>query len=91
MNKTEFVKYIAEKHSITQDEASKNIDIFTSSVMSALAEGNEIQLIGFGNFSVVDIPSRPGRNPRTGKTIQIPAYKYPKFKVGQKLKDAVNK
>lgn len=91
MNKTEFVKYVAEKHSITQDEANKNIDIFTSSVISALAEGNEIQLVGFGSFAVVNIPSRPGRNPRTGETIQIPAYKYPKFKVGQKLKDAVNK
>ena len=91
MNKSDFVKYVAEKNSITKEEASKNIDIFTSSVISALGEGNEIQLIGFGNFSVSEIAARSGRNPKTGEAIEIKAYKLPKFKVGQKLKDAVNK
>ncbi len=91
MNKAEFVKHIANQQNITQDEANKVIDIFTSSIMSALAEGNEIQLVGFGNFSVADVAARPGRNPRTGEFLQIAAYKQPRFKVGQKLKDAVNK
>jgi len=91
MNKSDFEKHIATKHSITQKEASNIIDIFTSSVMSALSEGNEIQLVGFGNFSVAEVAARPGRNPRTGEVIQIAAYKQPRFKVGQKLKDAVNK
>ena len=91
MNKSDFEKHISTKHSITQKEASNIIDIFTSSVMSALSEGNEIQLVGFGNFSVAEVAARPGRNPRTGEVIQIAAYKQPRFKVGQKLKDAVNK
>ncbi len=91
MNKSEFEKHIATKHSITQKEAGNIIDIFTSSVMSALAEGNEIQLVGFGNFSVAEVAARPGRNPRTGEVLQIAGYKQPRFKVGQKLKDAVNK
>jgi DNA-binding protein HU-beta len=91
MNKSEFVKHVANQHNITQDEANKVIDIFTSSVISALGEGNEIQLVGFGNFSVADVAARPGRNPKTGEVLQIAAYKQPRFKVGQKLKDAVNK
>ena len=91
MNKSDFEKHIATKHSITQKEASNIIDMFTSSVMYALSEGNEIQLVGFGNFSVTDVAARPGRNPRTGEVIQIAGYKQPRFKVGQKLKDAVNK
>ena len=90
MNKGEFVKHIANKNSITQDEATKMIDMFTSSVTSALSEGNEVSLVGFGNFSVSKVAARPGRNPSTGETIQIAAYNQPKFKVGQKLKDAVN-
>ena len=91
MNKSEFAKHVANQHSITQDEANKVIDIFTSSVISALGEGNEIQLVGFGNFSVSEVAARAGRNPKTGEVIQIAAYKQPRFKVGQKLKDAVNK
>jgi DNA-binding protein HU-beta len=49
-----------------------------------------VSLIGFGNFSISKVAARTGRNPRSGKAIEIPARNQPKFKVGQKLKDAVN-
>ena len=91
MNKQEFVKHIAEQHKCTQVEAEKAIDIFTSSVIDALGEGKEISLIGFGNFTISKVAARKGRNPRTGEALKIAAYNQPKFKVGQKLKDAVNK
>ena len=90
MNKQEFVTYIAEQNKCTKAEAEKNIDMFTSSVIDAMGQGNEISLVGFGNFSVSKIAARVGRNPRTGDTLQIKAYNQPKFKVGQKLKDACN-
>lgn len=90
MNKQEFVKHIITQHKCNQDEANKAIDMFTSSVISALGEGGDISLVGFGNFSVSKVESRPGRNPKTGEAIQIKAYNQPKLKVGQKLKDAVN-
>ena len=51
MNKGEFINYISEKNSCTKVEAEKVIDMFTSSVIDAIAAGNEISLIGFGNFS----------------------------------------
>ena len=65
--------------------------MFTSSVIDAISKGNEISLIGFGSFSVQRVEAREGRNPRTGDALKIAAYNQPKFKVGQKLKDAVNK
>jgi len=91
MNKQEFIDHIANQHECTKKEAEKAIDIFTSSVIDALAEGKEISLIGFGNFSVSKVEARSGRNPRTGEALKIAAYNQPKFKVGQKLKDACNK
>ena len=91
MNKTEFVKHIAQQHNCSQVEADKIINMCTSSVIDALSKGNEISLIGFGSFSVQKVEAREGRNPRTGDTLKIAAYNQPKFKVGQKLKDAVNK
>jgi len=91
MNKHEFIDHIAGKHGCTKKEAEKAIDLFTSSVIDALGNGKEISLIGFGNFSVSKIEARKGRNPRTGAELKIAAYNQPKFKVGQKLKDAVNK
>ena len=90
MTKGEFVNYIAKQNNCTKVEAEKVIDMFTSSVIDAIAAGNEISLVGFGNFSVSKVAARDGRNPRTGAALKIAAYNQPKFKVGQKLKDAVN-
>ena len=90
MNKVEFVKRIAELHNCTQTEAEKNLDMFVSSAISALSSGNEISLVGFGNFSVSKMAARDGRNPRTAETIKISARNQVKFKAGQRLKDAVN-
>ncbi len=90
MNKGNFVSYIADKHNCTKAEAERVVDMFTSSVIGALGDGNDVSLVGFGSYSVSQVAARPGRNPRTGETIQIKAYKQPRFKVGQKLKDACN-
>ena len=90
MNKADFVNYIAEQNNCTKTQAEKVIDMFTSSVIDAIGEDNEISLIGFGNFSISKVAARSGRNPATGKAIEIPARNQPKFKVGQKLKDACN-
>jgi len=91
MHKQEFINHIANQHGCTKKEAEKAIDTFTSSVIDAMGQGNEISLIGFGSFSVSKIEARNGRNPRTGEALKIAAYNQPKFKVGQKLKDACNK
>ncbi len=90
MNKSEFITHIADQHKCTKIEAEKVIDTFTSSVIDAIGQGKEISLLGFGNFSVSKVAARTGRNPRTGEELQIAAYNQPKFKVGSKLKDAVN-
>ena len=90
MNKSEFVKHISTTHNCKQTEAEKALDMFVSSATGALAEGNEVSLIGFGNFSVSKVEARAGRNPRNGEAIEISARNMVKFKTGQKLKDAVN-
>lgn len=91
MNKHEFIDHIANQHGCTKKEAEKAIDIFTSSVIDALGQGKEIVLVGFGHFSVNKVEARDGINPKSRERIKIAAYNQPKFKVGQKLKDAVNR
>ena len=91
MNKQQFINHIASEHNCTKVEAEKVIDMFVSSVIDAIGKGNEISLVGFGNFSISKVAARSGRNPRTGAALKIAAYNQPKFKVGQKLKDACNK
>ena len=90
MHKEEFSKHIAYQHNITQKAAHDVIDTFTSSVIDAMGQGKEISFVGFGNFSIGKVAARTGRNPKTQEPLQIPAYNQPKFKAGQKLKNAVN-
>ena len=86
MNKGDFIAYISDKHDVTKIKAEKIIDIFTSSTIRALGQGEEISLVGFGKFSVSKVKARNGRNPQTGESLKIKAYNQPKFKVGQNLK-----
>ena len=90
MNKIEFVKHMATMHGCTQIESEKALDMFVSSAIAVLSAGDEISLVGFGNFSVSKVAARTGRNPKTGEAIEISARNQVKFKVGRKLKDAVN-
>lgn len=91
MNKSELIEYIVEHNNITKSEADNIINIFTESVINILGEGNEISLVGFGNFKVSTISAREGRNPRTNEPLSIPAHNRPRFSAGKKLKNACNK
>ena len=90
MNKTELVANVAEKAGLTKKDAEKALGAVIESIEEALVEGDKIQLIGFGTFEVKDRAARTGRNPQTGKEIDIPASKSPVFKAGKALKDSVN-
>ena len=87
MNKTELVAAIAEKTELSKKDAEKALKAFTDVVAEEL---KKIQLVGFGTFEVAERPARTGRNPMTGKTIEIAASKSPKFKAGKALKDSLN-
>ncbi|HJD59520.1 MAG TPA: HU family DNA-binding protein [Rickettsia endosymbiont of Omalisus fontisbellaquei] len=90
MNKAQFIEHMSMEHSITKTEAEKITNLFTKSITTALAKGEEVTLTGFGNFYVSNVEERTGRNPKTNQPMIIPAYKQPKFSTGKSLKDACN-
>ena len=90
MNKSQLVDKIADGAEISKAAAARALDSFISAVTDALKGGESVALVGFGTFSVRVRSARTGRNPQTGKTIQIAAAKVPSFKAGKALKDSVN-
>lgn len=90
MNKTELVAAMAEQAEMTKKDAEKALTAFTEVVAKELKNGGKVQLVGFGTFEVAERAARTGQNPQTGKAIEIPASKAPKFKAGKALKDTVN-
>ena len=90
MTKGDLVNKIAADAGISKAAAEKALKAFIGGVTQSLKKGNKVSLVGFGTFDISKRAARKGRNPQTGKEIQIKASKVPRFKAGKSLKDAVN-
>ena len=91
MTKEELISKIAGDAKITKVQAKAALGSVVESVMKTLKKGGKLSLVGFGTFSISKRKARTGRNPQTGKPIQIKAKKVAKFKAGKQLSEFVNK
>ncbi|MBQ4133877.1 MAG: HU family DNA-binding protein [Desulfovibrionaceae bacterium] len=90
MTKAELVDVIRKKAGLeTKAQTERFLDATVESLIEALQNGESVSFTGFGSFKVVERAARKGRNPRTGKEIDIPASKAVKFTVGKQLKESV--
>ena len=88
MNKTELIDAIATRSNTTKAQTTAMLNGLLEVIQETMASGSDVQLVGFGTFSVTERASREGRNPATGVTMTIPAKKVVKFKPGKALSDA---
>ena len=90
MTKIEFVKKLKEQAGLaTLIQAEAAYEKLFAIISAALKKGDAVSISGFGSFKVVKRKARKGRNPRTGKAIQIPARKAVKFTAGKALKESL--
>ena len=89
MNKRELVEAVADQTGLTKKVSGEVVNGIISAITDSLAREERITLVGFGTFQVRQRKAREGRNPRTGKKLEIPAKKVPKFRAGKKLREAV--
>ena len=85
MNKSELVAAVAAQAGLTKAQAQKAVEATVDAIAGALKNGDKVQLVGFGTFSVVEKAARQGVNPATGEKIEIAAKKVAKFKAGKGL------
>ena len=90
MKKAELVEVMATKAGLTKADAARALDAFQEAVTGALKKGQKVTLVGFGSFDVKKRAARVGRNPQTGAEVKISARNVASFKVGSKLKEAIN-
>lgn len=89
MNKTKLVSAMAERLGASKKHSEEALTVALDLITEALAEGEKVQLVGFGSFEVRERAPRIGRNPRTKEEVTIPASKAVQFKSGKVLKRAV--
>jgi DNA-binding protein HU-beta len=86
INKSEFINQFAKENNMGVDLAEHVVNNFIWLIYDNIMKGNEVNLSGFGLFSVSHRSPRPGVHPRTGERIQISGYQIPKFKAGSYFK-----
>lgn len=91
MTKANLVAAVAQNADITKKDGEKVVNAVLDAITEALANGEKVQLAGFGTFEVKEREERKGINPRTKEEITIAASKRPVFKAGKALKLSVSK
>ncbi len=91
MTKSELIARLAEANPHLQlRDVERIVSTIFEKITSALAEGNRIELRGFGAFSVKERNARIGRNPKTGEAVDISAKRVPYFKAGKGILEKLN-
>ena len=90
-SKRDIYKSMAKELGYSNVRSKEAVEYIFNKISEFLADGEKVQLLGFGNFEVRERAERKGRNPQTGKELTIKAKKAPVFKSGTALKELVNK
>jgi integration host factor subunit beta len=91
MARSAIITHVAQRLPyMTLKDAEIIVDTIFQSMADALAQGDGIEIRGFGSFKVKNRPAREGRNPRTGESVPIPPKKFPHFKIGKELHERIN-
>lgn len=91
MNKTELIASVAEKSDITRKDAEKVLSAVLDTIVEVVANGDKVQIVGFGTFEQRIRKERSGCDPRTGESITIPETRVPAFKAGKAFKESVDR
>ena len=90
MNKADLIKILADKEDLTAVKASEIANLIFDGFKDALVKGDRIEIRGFGSFEMREYGNYTGRNPKTGKVVEVKSKRLPYFKVGKELKDGMN-
>jgi nucleoid DNA-binding protein len=91
MTKADLVEKVAEKTGLTRTDVAVAVDGFLDTIKTAMEEGNNIEIRGFGTFKVKQRKARKARNPRTGEEVPVPDRRVPVFKPSNEFKTLISK
>ena len=90
MTKMDLVEKVADQINLTKKQTEVIVNTVFQSITDSLAEGDKVELRGFGSFRIRERNSRVARNPKSGETVEVPAKKVPFFKAGKELREIVD-
>lgn len=89
MNKTDLIQRVSERAGMTRKDAARAVEAVFDVIAEALAQGERVQVTGFGHFEIRERAGRLGRNPQTGEVIHIGPSRVPAFRAGKLLREGI--
>lgn len=89
MNKSQLIEELANRTEQHARITDKVVNLFFDNIKSALADGDKVEIRGFGSFFIKEYESYTGRNPKTGDKVSVPKKRLPIFRTGKDLKERV--
>ena len=89
MTKSDLITLVATKNNLTEVNATKIVNLIFDGFKDALSKGDRIEIRGFGSFEMREYKTYNGRNPKTGKVVEVKPKRLPYFKVGKELKERI--
>lgn len=90
MNKSELIRTLSEETNIPIEEATIVVNTFVDNMKDSLLAGDRVEIRGFGSFKIKDYGGYSGRNPKTGKMVDVEPKRLPFFRAGKELKEFLN-
>ena len=91
MTKSELIERLSDEHELlNKRDAEAIVNLIFGGISNALAQGDRVEIRGFGSFSVRDRDAREARNPKSGELVKIPSRRTPFFKTGKELRERVD-
>jgi len=90
MTKSDLITLLASKENLTEVNATRIVNLIFDGFKDALVKGDRIEIRWFGSFVVREYRSYAGRNPKTGKVVEVKSKRLPFFKVGKELRESIN-
>ena len=87
MNKAQLIELVAKRANSTKIQSETILSAAFELIQEIVCEGEDVKIVGFGTFSLIDMKPRKGRNPHTGELVPIPATKTPRFRPGKEFKE----
>ena len=90
MTKSELIETVVEQGDYPRRQVELAVNTIFDAMVAALADGERIEIRGFGNFTVRHYEAYVGRNPKSGEPVRVPEKQMPFFKVGKDLRERIN-
>ena len=90
MTKSDLITLLATRNNLTEAQAARIVNLIFDGFKDALAKGDRIEIRGFGSFVMREYRTYTGRNPKTGKEVEVKPKRLPYFKVGKELRERMN-